>query len=70
VPQVEMCAFGEAVAEGADAVVIATEWQEFKTLDWEKMKKQMISPLIFDGRNLLDPAGMRALGYQYHSIGR
>ena len=60
----------EDVAEGADALLLLTEWTEFKTLPWQAMKKKMLSPLLFDGRNLLDPEQIRALGFTYTSIGR
>jgi UDPglucose 6-dehydrogenase len=58
------------VAEGVDAVVIATEWQEFTELDWGKMKEHMKAPVLFDGRNLLKPERMREQGFVYYSIGR
>jgi UDPglucose 6-dehydrogenase len=69
-PKINLCQNGEEVAEKADAVIVATEWKEFRDLDWAAIKKKMISPLVFDGRNLLDPAALRALGFQYTSIGR
>ncbi len=69
-PDAVYCEKAEAVAEGADAVVVATEWEQFKGLDWAGMKKGMRSPLLFDGRNLLDPAAMRAAGFEYYSVGR
>lgn len=56
--------------EGADALVIATEWSEFRTPDFEKMKLLMKSPVIFDGRNLFDLSQMEQAGFYYHSIGR
>ncbi len=57
--------------DGADAVVIATEWPQFKDLDWEKVKTQLKSPVIFDGRNVLKPKRMREqYGFTYYSIGR
>lgn len=59
-----------AVADQADAVMILTEWRQFRELDWAKMRDRMARPLVFDGRNLLDPAQMRGLGFEYHSIGR
>lgn len=59
-----------AVAKGADAVVILTEWPQFKQLDWKAMHDAMARPLLLDGRNLLDPAAMKAIGFEYHSIGR
>lgn len=69
-PGVTLTATAEEVAEGADAVIVATEWTDFKTIDWKKIKQAMNSPLLFDGRNLLDPAKMKALGFDYSSIGR
>ncbi|HLH55655.1 MAG TPA: UDP-glucose/GDP-mannose dehydrogenase family protein [Verrucomicrobiae bacterium] len=59
-----------AVAEGCDAIVIATEWEEFKKLDLEKVRKSLTHPIMFDGRNLFDPAEMERLGFIYKSVGR
>ena len=59
-----------AVAEGCDALVIATEWDEFKKLDLERVRKALTHPIMFDGRNLFDPAEMERLGFIYKSIGR
>ena len=59
-----------AVAEGCDALVIATEWEEFKQLDLERVRKGLSHPILFDGRNLFDPAEMEKLGFIYKSIGR
>ncbi|HEX9760844.1 MAG TPA: UDP-glucose/GDP-mannose dehydrogenase family protein [Candidatus Acidoferrales bacterium] len=61
---------GYDVARDADALVIATEWPEFRQLDWKRIHDSMARPLIFDGRNLLDPAEMRRIGFEYHSVGR
>ena len=58
------------VAEGCDALVIATEWDEFKKLDLNRAMKTMTAPLFFDGRNLFDPAEMAKLGWIYKSVGR
>jgi UDPglucose 6-dehydrogenase len=58
------------VAEGCDALVVATEWDEFKKLDLARAKKAMTAPLFFDGRNLFDPAEMEKLGWIYKSVGR
>ncbi len=58
------------VAEGCDALVIATEWDEFKKLDLERARKVLTHPIMFDGRNLFDPAEMERLGFIYKSIGR
>jgi UDPglucose 6-dehydrogenase len=59
----------EAV-EGAEALIVATEWPEFANVDLEVVKGKMTTPIIFDGRNLFDPATMAKLGFRYHSIGR
>jgi UDPglucose 6-dehydrogenase len=59
-----------AVADGCDALVIATEWEEFKKLDLERARRTMSHPILFDGRNLFDPAEMEKLGFIYKSIGR
>jgi len=58
------------VAEGCDALVIATEWDVFKKLDLERARKALSHPIVFDGRNLFDPAEMERLGFIYKSIGR
>ncbi len=57
-------------ATGADALVLATEWREFKELDLGRLKTLMTHPTLFDGRNLFDPAAVRALGFTYRSVGR
>jgi UDPglucose 6-dehydrogenase len=57
-------------AEGAEALIIATEWAEFANVDLEVVKGKMMTPIIFDGRNLFDPATMAKLGFHYYSIGR
>jgi len=59
-----------AVADGCDALVVATEWEEFKKLDLERARKALSHPILFDGRNLFDPAEMERLGFIYKSIGR
>ncbi|NCW01386.1 MAG: UDP-glucose/GDP-mannose dehydrogenase family protein [Betaproteobacteria bacterium] len=67
---VEIMADAHQVAEGADVLIIATEWPEYRLLDWSKIKTLMRTPRIFDGRNLLNPAEMISLGFEYTSIGR
>ncbi len=57
-------------AEGAATVVILTEWDEFRWLDWEKMAQQVTRPRLVDARNLLDPATMRRRGFEYEGLGR
>jgi UDPglucose 6-dehydrogenase len=55
---------------GADALVVVTEWQEFRSPDFEAIARTLRLPLVFDGRNLYDPAQVRASGIEYFSIGR
>ena len=56
--------------KGADALVVVTEWQEFREPDFARMKKLMRTPVVFDGRNIYQPDQMKALGFTYFSIGR
>ncbi|QWV95551.1 UDP-glucose/GDP-mannose dehydrogenase family protein [Geomonas oryzisoli] len=56
--------------KGADALVIITEWNEYRNPDFERIKTLLINPLIFDGRNLYQPERMREIGYEYYPIGR
>jgi UDPglucose 6-dehydrogenase len=69
VPQAIMVEKPEDVADGADALLVLTEWNEFKSLDYPALKKKMLSPLLFDGRNLLSREEMRAAGFTYTGIG-
>ncbi|MEZ0395060.1 MAG: UDP-glucose/GDP-mannose dehydrogenase family protein [Anaerolineales bacterium] len=69
-PAVDMFDDPYAMAKGCDALVVVTEWNEFKQLDLKKLKKQMRTPVIFDGRNVYDPAEMRKLGFTYQGVGR
>jgi UDPglucose 6-dehydrogenase len=59
-----------AAAAGADAVVLVTEWNEFKFINLERLRASMRRPVVFDGRNLWEPERMRRLGFEYYSIGR
>lgn len=68
--RIQYAANGMIATEQAHALVIVTEWKAFKSPDWERVKTQLQSPLIFDGRNLFDPTVLRSLGIEYHSIGR
>jgi len=54
----------------ADAILVVTEWKEFKELDWNKIRQLVKQPVVFDGRNLLKPQTMKELGFTYYSIGR
>lgn len=64
------CKDAYSVANGSDCLVIATEWNEFKELDFKKLKRLMRQPVIVDGRNIYDPAEMKRLGFKYVGIGR
>lgn len=59
-----------AVVEKADALAIITEWNVFRMPDFKKVREKMVSPVIFDGRNLYDPAYLQEMGFHYESIGR
>jgi UDPglucose 6-dehydrogenase len=67
---IEFAASGPAATQGADALVIVTEWKEFRSPDFEDLKRSMKQPLIFDGRNLFDPPLVREAGLEYHAVGR
>jgi UDPglucose 6-dehydrogenase len=67
---VTLCEDAYQVAEGADALVIATEWNEFKHLSLPRLKEAMRQPFVVDGRNIYDPEQMRALGFTYRGMGR
>lgn len=59
-----------AACENADALVIATDWREFNSPDFERLKSQLNAPIIFDGRNLFDPERLNRLGFRYFGVGR
>jgi len=58
------------VARGADALLVLTEWEQFRRLDWKRVRGEMARPLVIDGRNMLRPEEMKALGFEYMSFGR
>ncbi|WP_196454998.1 UDP binding domain-containing protein [Planomonospora sp. ID82291] len=60
----------EVVLEGTDAAIVVTGWPQLKDVDWARAATAMRQPVLFGGRNLLDPARMRALGFTYLSVGR
>jgi len=64
------CKDAYEAAQGAEALLIATEWKEFRSPDYDRLKSLLVRPLIFDGRNLYDPALMQRLGFEYFAIGR
>jgi UDPglucose 6-dehydrogenase len=67
---IQYCDDAYATADGADALLLVTEWDEFRHLDMERIKKLMRRPVIVDGRNLYDPKAMRELGFVYRGVGR
>jgi UDPglucose 6-dehydrogenase len=69
-PKVEIVGSALAALEGADALAIVTEWREFRSPDFAALKARLKTPAVFDGRNLYDPASMRAQGIEYYPIGR
>ena len=64
------CESALKAVDGAEALVIATEWEEFANVDLAVVKGKMTTPIVFDGRNLFDPSTMAKVGFRYHSIGR
>lgn len=68
--RIELSDDGYGLLDGADALLIMTEWQEFRDPDLGEVKRRLKNPLIFDGRNLFEPEHMRAAGFEYHCIGR
>jgi UDPglucose 6-dehydrogenase len=69
-PEVEYSADPYAMADGADGLVLVTEWNEFRELDLGRLKTSMRRPVMVDGRNIYDPSKMRGLGFTYRGIGR
>lgn len=69
-PQICYAKNAYEAAEEADALIIVTEWNEFKLLNMERVKGLMKTPLVFDGRNIYDPLKLRRMGFEYHCIGR
>jgi UDPglucose 6-dehydrogenase len=70
VPEIEMCADPYAVADGADALVVVTPWNEFKQLDMDRVRTSMNQPIVVDGRNMYEPEVMQNLGFTYRGVGR
>jgi len=65
-----LCKNAYEAAEGADALAIVTEWQEFRSPDFDRLKQLLKAPVIFDGRNLYDPGMVKRFGFTYYAIGR
>jgi UDPglucose 6-dehydrogenase len=67
---ISYCDSAYSVAEGADALVLSTGWPEFRTLDFDRIRRVIKRPVVVDTKNLLDGARMRALGFEYLGVGR
>lgn len=67
--QIGFCESAEEVAVGADALVLVTEWPQYRELDWERMAREMASPILLDGRNFLDRAAMKRAGFRFSGVG-
>jgi UDPglucose 6-dehydrogenase len=68
-PSIRYCSDPYLLADGAEALMIVTEWDSYKNLDWSRIATLMQRPLVLDGRNLLDRGEMRRLGFEYHGMG-
>jgi len=68
--RIALCEKSYDALNGADALAVVTEWNEFREPDFAKMKRLLKQPVIFDGRNIYDPQQIRGLGFTYTSIGR
>jgi len=69
-PKVEMAKDAYELAKGTDALLVVTEWNEFKNLDLERIRDSMQQPIILDGRNIYQPEQMNSLGFTYFGVGR
>jgi len=68
--RITVCSRSYEAVEGADALVVITEWNEFREPDFKRIKSAMRHPAIFDGRNIYQPQALRELGFHYEGIGR
>jgi UDPglucose 6-dehydrogenase len=67
---ISFCSDAYEAARGAEALLLVTDWNEFKSLNMEKIRARMAKPLLFDGRNIYDPTQLQRLGFEYHAVGR
>jgi UDPglucose 6-dehydrogenase len=68
--RIQLCATNYACLEGADALLLVTEWQAFRNPNFERMKGMMRQPVIFDGRNIYEPQNLQELGFTYYGVGK
>ena len=69
-PKLQLCDYATQALNTADALAVVTEWSEFKTPDFSKIKNTLVHPVIFDGRNIYDPGTVEQFGLKYYAIGR
>jgi len=69
-PRVQFCSDPYEVTRDADALLVLTDWEEYRLLDWKRVYVQMARPLVLDARNMLSVQTMKAFGFEYHSLGR
>ncbi len=65
-----LCDSPEAALDGCDALLLVTEWKRFWTPDLEQVRRRLLQPVVFDGRNIYDPDAMKEAGFRYFAIGR
>lgn len=68
--QIQLCGNACEALDGSDALVVLTDWQEFRTPDFETIRGRLNRPVIFDGRNLYDPGKAKQAGLEYYCVGR
>ncbi|MFO1418762.1 MAG: UDP-glucose/GDP-mannose dehydrogenase family protein [Methylotetracoccus sp.] len=69
-PDLVLCESQDGALEGADALLVVTEWNVFRSPDFERIRRSLSAPVVIDGRNLYDPAMMKSMGFDYYAIGR
>jgi UDPglucose 6-dehydrogenase len=70
ISEIALCGDPYAAAKGSEALIVVTEWPEFREIDFKKIKSLMKNPNLFDGRNMFKPAKMREAGFKYYGVGR
>ena len=69
-PDVQLCKNAYEACEGADAMVLVTEWNQFRMLDLERLRGSLREPVVVDLRNVYEPGPMKAAGFRYYCVGR
>ncbi|MFA0733368.1 MAG: hypothetical protein LKKZDAJK_002686 [Candidatus Fervidibacter sp.] len=69
-PKVRYCASAEEAAEGAHAILLLTEWERFRQVNWDELRRVVALPIVVDGRNFLDPVTLQQAGFEWHGMGR